>query len=129
MMGRAGRSAGLEGKRILVVEDEYFLAADIAGVLRSRGADVIGPVGTVNEAERLVSDCDPDCVILDINLRGDMSYEVADRLAGSGIPFLFATGYSEDAIPERFSAVPQIQKPIDAELLGSVLPAVIDLAA
>jgi CheY-like chemotaxis protein len=119
------RTESLEGRRILVVEDEYYLADDIVQALRSRGAEVVGPVATVGQAERLLGEGGLDCAILDINLRGEMAYPVADRLADAGIPFLFATGYGSESIPKRFRAVPQLQKPVDPELLVSLVPAAV----
>jgi CheY-like chemotaxis protein len=106
-----------------VVEDEYFLADDLVGLLRDTGLDVVGPVGTLDEAERLVAEERIDCAILDINLRGQMAFPVADRLGEAGIPFIFATGYSRAAVPDRFRDVPHLEKPIEpASLLLALLP-------
>lgn len=120
-MSDAGISVTLSGKRILVVEDEYYLADDLVRTLRGEGADVVGPVGTLADAERLVAEGRIDCAILDINLRGEMAFPVADRLGEAGIPFLIASGYSRTHLPERFSEVPHLQKPFDpAQLLAAV---------
>jgi DNA-binding NtrC family response regulator len=124
-MNSENRSETLEGRRILVVEDEYYLADDIVRALRDCGAEIVGPVATLDQAEKLVSEGGLDCAILDLNLRGEMSFPVADALTGSGIPFLIATGYDSAAIPERFSSVPRIQKPADARMLASLVPGAI----
>lgn len=111
----------LAGRRILVVEDEYYLADDLVRTLQGQGADVAGPVGTLAEAERIVAEGRIDCAIVDINLRGEMAFPVADRLGEAGIPFLIATGYSRTHLPERFREVPHLQKPFDpAQLLAAV---------
>jgi DNA-binding response OmpR family regulator len=120
--GRSREGTALEGRRILVVEDEYYLADDIVRMLRSRGADVLGPVATLGQAERLVSEGGVDFAILDINLRGEMGYSVADRLVEANVPFLFATGYSAETIPGRFGAIPKLRKPIDMHRLVALIP-------
>jgi DNA-binding response OmpR family regulator len=121
MADQAGE--GLRGARILIVEDEYYIADDMAAALRSRGAEVLGPVGTVEEAFAIVAGGGLDCAILDMNLRGDMAYPVADRLSEAGIPFVIATGYNSASLPERFSHLPRVEKPVDpAIVLAAVAP-------
>ncbi len=119
MAGDAGDD--MSGLRILIVEDEYFIADDMAAQLRQRGAEVLGPVGTVEEESRIVSGGERDCAILDMNLRGDMAYPVADRLAEAGIPFVIATGYNSASLPDRFSDVPRVEKPVDPKLVLAVV--------
>jgi DNA-binding response OmpR family regulator len=128
-MNEAQGDDALGGKRILVVEDEYYIADDIVRALRSRGADVVGPFATLAQAERIMDKGALDFAVLDINLRGEMSYPVADRLAALGVPFLFATGYSIEAIPDRFSTIPTLQKPVDPDMLARLIPATIDSIA
>lgn len=112
----------LDGRRILVVEDEYYLAADLAAALAERGAVVVGPVGSVDEAERLAGGGGVDCAILDMNLRGEMSHRVADCLEKAGVPYLIASGYSNATLPDRFRGVPFVEKPLDAERVAAMIP-------
>jgi CheY-like chemotaxis protein len=116
------QSQDLEALRILIVEDEYFLAADLARTLETRGAKVVGPVGSLEEAEKAVEGPGFDLAILDMNLRGDMAFPIADRLAERGIPFLITTGYNDGSLPDRFSVVPTIEKPFDSSQLLAALP-------
>jgi CheY-like chemotaxis protein len=111
-----------DARRVLVVEDDYFLADDLVGALRETGLEVVGPVGTLEDAQRLVDEERIDCAILDLNLRGEMAFPVADRLGEAGIPFVFATGYSRAAVPERFRDVPHVEKPFDPARLLALLP-------
>jgi DNA-binding response OmpR family regulator len=120
--------AQLANCRILIVEDEYYLADDLARTLRDRGAEVLGPVGTISEADAIVSNGGIDCAILDVNLRGEMIFGLADRLQAEGIPFLVASGYSSGALPERFNGVPKIEKPFSAADLIAALPLAIQRA-
>jgi CheY-like chemotaxis protein len=84
---------------------------------------VLGPVGSVEEAFDILTGGELDCAILDMNLRGDMAYPVADRLAEAGIPFVIATGYNSASLPERFSEAPRVEKPVDpAMVLAAVAP-------
>lgn len=108
----------LAGRRILVVEDEYFLAVDLERELTEAGAVVIGPAASVEYALELIEN-EPrlDAAVLDINLGGEMSYPVADALTTRFVPFLFATGYNAQDIPARYASVTRCEKPI---LPGSI---------
>jgi DNA-binding response OmpR family regulator len=112
----------LAGTRILIVEDEYYLADDLARALRGEGAQVIGPVGTLGEAEEAVGSRGFDCAILDMNLHGDMAFPIADRLEAARIPFLIATGYNSASLPERFASAARVEKPFDPAKVIEVLP-------
>lgn len=108
--------------RILIVEDEYLLADDLCRALRERGAEVIGPVGTLRDACAALSQERIDGAVLDVNLHGEAVYPVADRLTQAGIPFMIATGYGPGSWPERYAKVPRIEKPYDADGLADMLP-------
>ena len=123
----------LSGSRILVVEDEYYLADDARVALAEVGAEVVGPVPTVGEAAALLeAEAAIDGVLLDVNLRGEMAFAVADTLQARGVPFIFVTGYDRAALPERFAAVPILGKPLDSAhlvtLFGRLKAASQDLA-
>lgn len=115
-------SGALAGRRVLVVEDEYFVADDIARALKRAGAQVVGPVPTFEQALGLIASGEPpDCAVLDINLRGDTVFPVADALRERGVPFVFATGYDAAAIPAPYREVPRWEKPFDASKLVQAL--------
>lgn len=107
----------LSGCRVLIVEDEYFLASDLAVALKDHGAEVIGPFGDLFEAMQRAANFRFDVAIIDINLRDEPAYPVADELMRRNIPFIFATGYSAEVLPERFKEVPRWEKPYDLQLL------------
>ena len=114
----------LKSLRILVVEDEYYLADDLAAALSERGAAVLGPVGTLEEAEEFLAERGFDVAVLDMNLRGDMAYPLADRLKEAGIPFVLTTGYESGSLPARFADAPRVEKPFNADELIAALPQV-----
>ncbi|MDQ2082633.1 hypothetical protein RA307_20795 [Xanthobacteraceae bacterium Astr-EGSB] len=106
------RDNNLERRRILIVEDDYFIASEVARAFQQHGAEVVGPVPTLATAFDVVeSDLSIELAVLDINLRGEMVYPLADALEDRGIPFVFATGYDASAVPDRFRHVPVVTKP------------------
>ena len=120
MAQATGRDA-LHGQKILVVEDEYFLADDLAQALLAEGAVVIGPVGTLEEAAAAIEREHPDKAVLDMNLRGQMAYAIADRLDAASVPFVIATGYSGESLPERLRGKPRVEKPFDLKRLVAMM--------
>ena len=99
------------GTRVLVVEDDYFIALSIADALDRNGFRVVGPLGGRREAMEAIRSEPPDLAVVDINLQGNLTFEVADALSEASVPFLFATGCEPDVIPERYRSVPVYQKP------------------
>jgi hypothetical protein len=74
----------LEGRRILVAEDEYLIAFDVRDALVHAGAEVLGPVPSVDDAAALLErETDIDAAVLDVNLRGDMVFAVAAEFRSS----------------------------------------------
>jgi CheY-like chemotaxis protein len=117
------RTTHLDGCRILVVEDDFFLADDLSATLRSFGAEVIGPAATYHDGLlMLVAGGRIDVALLDINLRGEMAYPLADILLDQGVAVVLATGYDQSALPERFSHVVHVEKPFDVAMLARALP-------
>lgn len=108
--------------RVLVAEDEYLLAEELRTELAAAGAIVLGPVGTVEDTIALIqSEPHIDGAILDLNLHGEMAFPAADLLVQRHVPFVFATGYDDAAIPARFRNIARYQKPVD---LGRITRAI-----
>ena len=105
----------LKGRRVLVVEDEPLIGMDIVASLEDAGVEVIGPVGTIEEACRLIRSSQFDAALVDANLHGRSVGEVAAALAEQGVPFAFATGYDKDGLPEGFRDRPILAKPAGPE--------------
>ena len=112
----------LEGKRILLVEDEYFIVQDLARAFAAAGAIVLGPVATLSEALQLVAAAGPlDGAVLDINLQGEMVFPLADALVSRAVPIVFSTGYDREAIPSRFDGCARCEKPARPEQVAEAL--------
>jgi len=112
-------AAALGGLRVLVVEDDYFVAQVLVDLLEDVGAVVIGPIGWVDEALALIADGTDrfDGAVLDVNLHGSKSYPIADALTARSIKFIFATGYGADALDEPYRHCPRCEKPFDQTAL------------
>ncbi len=111
----------IAAKRVLVVEDEYLVAMDMSAYLEAAGAQVVGPASNVNAALEALAHTELDGAILDINLRGELAYPVADALAARGIPFVFTTGYGPRTMPARFADVKRCEKPTTPEAISRAL--------
>lgn len=112
----------LDGRRVLVVEDEYLIAMEVKRWLRRAGAEVVGPVPNVERALDLIEDGEIDAAVLDINL-GDRgtAFSVADRLNALGVPHLFATGDVRATRGSDYDNRPRLEKPyVEAELVRAV---------
>jgi PAS domain S-box-containing protein len=103
----------LTGQRILVVEDDYYLASDTARALIGAGAEVLGPCATEESAHAEMGEAIPTAAVLDINLGVGASFGLAGDLKRDGVPFVFITGYDQEVIPERFGDVTRLQKPVE----------------
>lgn len=110
------------GQHILIIEDEHIVAEAMSRMLRVWGATVVGPAATVESALALVRSAPRiDAALLDINLRGVRAFIVADELIDRHIPLVFATGYSDPTIPERYRHVGVLQKPFGPDDIARAL--------
>ena len=104
-------------QRVLVVEDEYLLSVVLTTDLQQAGYEVLGPCATLATALEAAQAQSFDGAILDINLRGELVYPVAEELARRGIPFLFLSGYAQLNIPEGLRSHPRLAKPAEWPVL------------
>ena len=115
--------------RMLLVEDSLIIAMDAEDILLKLGADSVATASSVPQALAELREETPIAAILDINLGSETSLPVADRLHALGIPFLFATGYGEQAqLPAIHVGVPVLQKPYTIEGVAKALAALLGSA-
>jgi PAS domain S-box-containing protein len=107
----------LEGKRILVIEDEPLVSMELESELAAAGCKVVGPAATLDEAKTLVEDANYDAALLDVNLRGQPVDKLAALLTKKNCPFAFVTGYGRDALPSGFRGAVVLGKPFSADQL------------
>lgn len=115
--------------RVLVVEDSLLMAEALCDMLSTHSAEPVGPAPTVTAALRLVDANRIDAAVLDVRLRSDTSFPICKVLQERGIPFIFATGSTEEEIPAAFADVPIVTKPFDPHELMTALNASLRRAA
>ncbi|WP_119458706.1 response regulator [Rhodospirillaceae bacterium SYSU D60014] len=108
---------GLDGLRILVVEDEYFVALEVKEIVRELGAEVVGPIGRLEPARDVARRETFDGAILDVKLDGEVIYPLADELLVRGVPLILTTGYDAASLPETYRRLPQLRKPLENQAL------------
>jgi CheY-like chemotaxis protein len=110
----------LSGKSILLVEDNFVVAASIREHLQSLGCIVVGPAADVKTALELARSHPVDGALLDVKLNDADAYPVAVVLRDRGVPFVFVTGYPRPTEAE-FKSTPWVSKPFTLEQLTEVL--------
>jgi CheY-like chemotaxis protein len=117
-MNDARATAGL---RILLVEDEAMVAMIIEDTLSDLGCEVVGPIATVARACEAAATERVNGAFLDVNLRGELVYPVAEALTARGVPFAFVTGYGESGIDARYRSAPVLTKPFLPEAVEQLV--------
>jgi CheY-like chemotaxis protein len=111
----------LEGKRILLVEDEGFIALDMMMILRDVGAVVVGPVTTLAQALDVAHGIAVDAALLDVSLARQLVWPAADVLMQRGVPIIFVTGYAGMEFPRPYAPCLKLEKPVDKKALFAAL--------
>ncbi|MBF0679914.1 MAG: response regulator [Devosia sp.] len=109
--------------KILVVQDEFFIAMRVQEILADAGYEVLGPVASVVEAQQTLSNERPDACILDFHLRDGFADELAPHLTRLSIPFVLSSSYEIEALTAEptFRKAPNIGKPaLEAELISAL---------
>jgi CheY-like chemotaxis protein len=106
------RSTLLYQVSVLIVEDEPFIALDLAESVEKARGKVIGPAGSVREALVLIEQNLMQVAILDVNLSDGDVTPVTELLIEVGVPVIFYSGLAlPAALRERFPSVPAFKKP------------------
>lgn len=102
----------LAGQQVLLVEDSLIIALDAEDIVSRLGATEVATASSVDAALDLIESALPSLAILDINLGNSTSFAIADALFERDVPFIFATGYGEQAnFPDVHRGRAVVQKP------------------
>ncbi|HLO50090.1 MAG TPA: EAL domain-containing protein [Kamptonema sp.] len=112
--------------KILIVEDESIIAEDIADSLKTLGYQIIAIVFSGEEAIQLAGDMQPDLVLMDIQLQGEMDgITAAEQIrAQFQIPVVYLTAYADDNTLQRVNATKPfgyVVKPFEEKNLHSAI--------
>lgn len=111
-----------EVRKILVVEDELFVAMLVEDLLSDLGCEVVGPAASARDAAATAQREDFDFALLDVNLGdGETSFATAEILRQRGVPFAFVTGYGDQGVRADLRDAPVLSKPIDPRQLAKVI--------
>jgi CheY-like chemotaxis protein len=109
------------GGSVFLVEDEVMIRMMVADMLDELGYSVAAEAGEINEAIRLAQSTEFDIAILDVNVNGKVISPVAELIKARNRPFIFATGYGSQGLPEEYRDRPALQKPFQLESLAKMI--------
>lgn len=110
--------ARLNGRRILIAEDEGLIALQLEDILHELQCCVIGPVSRVGEVRERIEAETCDGALLDVNLRGEQIFDVLPLFEERGIPYIVTSGYDAlSMFPPRYAQVRRVVKPFDEHML------------
>ena len=101
----------------------------LEGMLADLGHSVAAEAGAIDEAMTLAKEAEFDVALLDVNLNGHPITPVVEILIQRGLPFVFASGYGKQGVPEAYRASPTLQKPFQVEALAQAIAAAMSKAA
>jgi CheY-like chemotaxis protein len=111
----------LANLRILVLEDEFLIAMDVEDLCREHGAAEVSIIRSLSEIDA-DSSMQFDAAIVDLMLDGASTLDFAERLSARGVPFVFASGYTDVAeIRRRFPDIVLVGKPYSGDDLVRAL--------
>src|SRR5277367_5803662 len=111
----------LNQKRVLVIEDEIRIAEQIQWFLEDAGMIVAGSFGNLPDALTAAANGEFEIGLVDVNLGGEDSYAVVDKLVERGIPFLLMSGYTSEELPTAYAAYPSLTKPFEPQALLDII--------
>ena len=118
----------LQGRRVLVIEDESLVAMLLETILDDMGCAVVGPESNIDDG-LISATTEPslDAALLDVNVAGREVFPVAEALRARGVPFVFSTGYGEAGLPDEWRGRPTLQKPFTEDAVQTAIRAALSL--
>jgi CheY-like chemotaxis protein len=109
------------GRNILVVEDEPLIAMMLEDFLETLGHTIAASCDNLSDAMVQAERDGFDVAILDVNLKGESVWPVAERLKARGVPFVIASGGHVEPPPSQFAAAPMLEKPYTIDRISPAL--------
>ena len=107
---------------VLVAEDEFLVAADLAETVEVSGFTVDGPYPTLSSADDALGAQRPDCALLDVRLADAEVFPLADKLRDADVPIVFHSGHLTAAeIVDRYPGARLCTKPCPPDHLMNAL--------
>lgn len=116
----------LKGRRILILEEHPAIGALLAEMVSGFGCEIIGPSHKIGDAMELITGVTVDAAILDVTIKGELSFPLADELLRRNIPYAFASGNKTPESIERYAPAPIITKPYSEQHIFQVLCGLIE---
>ena len=107
--------------RVLVVEDEFLVAQELSRIVERAGYSVVGPADSLDATRKVLTQQKVDLALLDIKLRGELVFPIAEYLEAIDLPYIFVTGRSPSSLPVEYRHRPLVQKPYNAALLLALI--------
>lgn len=118
----------LAGKHLLIIDDEPLLAYDLADLLGSHGASIVGPEHNIRDGLSCIEGYrgNIDCALLDIQIGSNPVWPIAQKLNSLKIPFFFISAQcGTQDLPDEFRGTPCLKKPVDKTLLQVTLNSIL----
>jgi hypothetical protein len=97
-------------RRILIVEDEFFIAENCASDAEEAGFEVAGPYLKLGDVPQELSGISG--AIIDLKVGGVLAYALIDRLLEMNIPITLYTGYDVHCCPKKYAELSRVIKPL-----------------
>jgi len=110
----------LKGARVLLLEHDSLINLSTTEIIEEMGCTVSSFM-RLNEGITAAKEELPDVAVLDVNIGGQLSYELADLLHEQKVPIVFLTGYDSPAVEGRWRDRPVCRKPCDSRELRALL--------
>jgi FixJ family two-component response regulator len=114
-----------DGRAVLVLEDEPIVGLALEDMILSLGDWNVTLLARIEDSHAYLEAVTPAFAVLDVNIHGQLSYGVADRLQEVRVPYFFATGYGDRTHPERHAGAPTVTKPYTASDIERAIAKVI----
>ena len=107
--------------RFMILDDEIIVALDLEHMLTDLGHCVVGTANRMDRGIQIAQESSLDMAILDINVRGVLSFPIAEVLRSRGVPVIFASGYGQRGLIDAFRDALVLTKPFDIDGLARIV--------